>query len=292
MRPDMQVSVIVPHYNDLEGLDICLTALGRQTFPAERMEIVVADNVSPQGIAAVERAVAGRARVITVNQRGAGPARNGAAAASRGDILAFIDSDCRADVAWLAEGIKALKDCDIAGGSVDVSVKDAESMTPAEAFERIFAFNMERYVKQKGFVGSGNLFCRRAVFEAVGPFGTGVSEDVDWSHRATAKSFRIGYAPLARVSHPARRDWPELKRKWKRINLETYGLVMRRRFGRLSWLKTLLLLPFSALAHTPKVLASGQLNWRQKLSALGMLYRLRLWRMMDYGRLFLVGPGT
>ena len=26
----MHVSVIVPHYNDLERLDICLTALGRQ----------------------------------------------------------------------------------------------------------------------------------------------------------------------------------------------------------------------------------------------------------------------
>jgi glycosyltransferase involved in cell wall biosynthesis len=288
----MQVSVIVPHYNDLEGLDNCLAALGRQTFPAERAEIVVADNASPQGIAAVERAVAGRARVVTVNQRGAGPARNGGAAAARGDILAFIDSDCRAEAVWLVEGIKALEGCDVAGGSVDVLVNDVETMTPAEAFERIFAFNMERYVKEKGFVGSGNLFCRRADFEAVGPFGTGVSEDVDWSHRATAKSFRIGYAPLARVGHPARRSWVELKHKWERINLETYGLVRRRRFGRLSWLKTLLLLPFSALAHTPKVLTSGQLSWRQKLSALGILYRLRLWRMMDYGRLLFGGSGT
>ena len=286
----MQVSVIVPHYNDLEGLEICLAALGRQTFPAEHFEIVVADNNSPQGAAAVEKVVAGRARVVTVMQRGAGPARNGGAAASRGELLAFIDSDCQADPLWLAEGIKALEACDIAGGSVDVLVKDAGRMTPAEAFERIFAFNMERYVKEKGFVGSGNLFCRRTVFEAVGPFGTGVSEDVDWSHRATAKSFRIGYAPLARVGHPARRNWAELKRKWERINLETYGLVIRRPFGRISWFKTFLLLPLSALAHTPRVLASRQLNWRQKISAVGMLYRLRLWRMMDYGRLLLSGP--
>lgn len=285
----MQVSVIVPHYNDPEGLEICLAALGRQTFPAERVEIVVADNNSPQGIAAVEKIVAGRARVVTVIERGAGPARNGGAAASRGELLAFIDSDCRADPIWLAQGIKALDHCDIAGGSVDVLVKDAQRMTAAEAFECIFAFNMERYVKEKGFVGSGNLFCRRAVFEAVGPFGIGVSEDVDWSHRATAKSFRIGYAPLARVGHPARRSWSELKRKWERINLETYGLVMRRPFGRLSWLKTFLLLPLSALAHTPKVLASGRLNGQQKLAALGMLYRLRLWRMVDYGRLLLGG---
>jgi glycosyltransferase involved in cell wall biosynthesis len=285
----MQVSVIVPHYNDLEGLEICLAALGRQTFPARHTEIVVADNNSPQGVGAVEKVVAGRARVVTVMERGAGPARNGGAAASHGEILAFIDSDCRADPIWLAEGIKALENCDIAGGSVDVLVKDAERMTPAEAFECIFAFNMERYVKEKGFVGSGNLFCRRAVFEAVGPFGTGVSEDVDWSHRATAKSFRIGYAPLARVGHPARRSWAELKRKWERINLETYGLVMRRPFGRISWFKKLLLLPFSALAHTPKVIVSGQLNGQQKLAALGVLYRLRFWRMMDYGRLLLGG---
>ena len=285
----MHVSVIVPHYNDLEGLDICLGTLARQSFPAERIEIVVADNASPQGQAAVEKIVAGRARVVTVTARGAGPARNGGAAASRGEILAFIDSDCQADSVWLAEGIKALEHCDIAGGSVDVLVKDAGRMTAAEAFERIFAFNMERYVTEKGFVGSGNLFCRRPVFEAVGPFGTGVSEDVDWSHRATAKGFRIGYAPLARVGHPARRSWDELKRKWSRINAETYGLVMRRRFGRLSWLSTFLLLPASALAHTPRVLASPHLNWRQKFSALGMLYRIRLWRMMDYGRLLIGG---
>ena len=51
----MHVSVIVPHYNDLEGLEICLAALARQSFPAEQIEIVVADNASPQGIAAVEK---------------------------------------------------------------------------------------------------------------------------------------------------------------------------------------------------------------------------------------------
>ena len=288
----MYVSVIVPHYNDLEGLDICLAALARQTFPRERREIVVADNASPQGLEAVEKIVGGRARVVAVKERGAGPARNGGVAASRGEILAFIDSDCRAGPAWLEEGLKALQHCDIAGGSVEVLVKDANKMTAAEAFERVFAFNMERYVTQKGFVGSGNLFCRRVVFDAVGPFGTGVSEDVDWSHRASAKAFRIGYAPLAAVGHPARRSWDELKGKWSRINAETYALVMRRRFGCLSWLSTFLLLPASALAHTPRVLTADHLNWRQKWLALGMLYRLRLWRMLDYGRLLFGGTRT
>ena len=48
--------------------------MARQFWP-ERLEIVVADNNSPQGIEAVERVVAGRARVVLVTDRGAGPAR-------------------------------------------------------------------------------------------------------------------------------------------------------------------------------------------------------------------------
>lgn len=288
----MYVSVIVPHYNDLEGLDVCLSALANQTFPAERVEIVVSDNASPQGLAAVEKLVNGRARVVTVTSKGAGPARNGGVAASRGEILAFIDSDCQADTQWLAQGIRALEVYDIAGGSVEVLVKHADRITPAEAFERVFAFNMERYVTRKGFVGSGNLFCRRDVFDAVGPFDAGVSEDVDWSHRATAKNFRIGHAPQASVGHPARRSWDELRGKWSRINAETYGLVIRRRYGRLSWILTSLMLPASALAHTPRVLLSVRINGRQKWAALGMLYRLRFWRTIDYWRLLLREPKT
>lgn len=286
----MYVSVIIPHYNDLEALDVCLSALAGQTYPAERMEIIVADNASPQGREAVERVVGSRARLVTVEQRGAGPARNGGVAASSGEILAFVDSDCRAEPEWLARGIDALAYSDVVGGKVDVLVEEPTRITAAEAFERVFAFNIEQYVTQKGFVGSGNLFCRRTTFDAVGPFGTGVSEDVDWSHRATARNFRIGYAPLAAVGHPARRSWDELRNKWSRINSETYLLVTRRKNGWLSWLLVCLMLPASAVAHTPRVLMSRHLRGEQKLGALGMLYKLRFWRMFDYCRLFLFGP--
>jgi glycosyltransferase involved in cell wall biosynthesis len=286
----MHVSVIVPHYNDLEALDICLSALADQTFPAERTEIIVADNASPQGRQAVAELVGNRARLVTVELRGAGPARNGGAEVSTGEILAFIDSDCRADAEWLAQGVAALERCDVAGGRVDVLVEAPDRMTAAEAFECVFAFNMERYFTKKGFVGTGNLFCRRDVFDAVGPFGAGLSEDVDWSHRAAARHFRIGYAPRAMVGHPARRSWSELRNKWSRINAETFALKTRHKYGRLSWMAVCLMLPGSALVHTPRVLASKRLKGRQKLAALGILYKLRLWRMLDYCRLLLHGP--
>ena len=55
------VSVIIPHYQDLTGLKLCLASLDAQTYPRDRFDVVLADNNSPVGPAAVEQLVAGRA---------------------------------------------------------------------------------------------------------------------------------------------------------------------------------------------------------------------------------------
>ena len=122
----------------------------------------------------------------------------------------------------------------------------------------------------------------RTVFEAVNGFGTGVSEDVDWSRRAIALNFRLGYAPDALVGHPARRTWAELRHKWVRINAETYALASRERHGRIKWLLKTLALPLSAVAHSGKALRSRRIaGIRQRVGALSILYRLRFWRMFN-----------
>ncbi|MDQ2860528.1 MAG: glycosyltransferase [Pseudomonadota bacterium] len=277
-----RVSVVIPHYRDLGALDLCLAALGRQTWPAEDFEIVVADNASPEGEGAVTRAVAGRGRLIVVPERGAGPARNGGVAVARGAILAFIDADCQAEPAWLAEGVKALSAHDFIGGRVKVLVADPNRMTPTEAFERVFAFDFKTYIARRGFTGTGNLFCRRALFDAVGGFRVGVSEDVEWSRRARAAGYRLGYAPTAVVGHPARRTWRELLDKWRRVNRETFALYASRERGRARWLLRSLVLPISAVVHAPRVLFSPELDRpSQRLAALGVLFRLRFWRLAD-----------
>src|SRR6516165_8268146 len=53
------VSVVIPHYNDLEALSVCIASLRLQSWPAERMEVIVADNNSACGVEAVRRAAAG-----------------------------------------------------------------------------------------------------------------------------------------------------------------------------------------------------------------------------------------
>ena len=276
------ISVIVPHYQDLDRLRTCLDALGRQSMHPERFEIVVADNRSPVGIAAIERVVAGRARVVEADERGAGPARNAGVAASDGALLAFTDCDCIPEPGWLMAGVDALESVDIVGGRMIVCVDDEARMTGAEAFERVFAFDNRTYVERQNFSLTANLFCSRAVFDAVGEFRNGVSEDVDWCHRAAAKGYRLAYENAAVVAHPARRDWDELKRKWRRLNAERFALEVSGPAARARWAARNLAMPISVLAHAPKVVTSSKLpDARARLLALGMLARLRLWRMAD-----------
>ena len=161
-----------------------------------------------------------RGRVVEVAERGAGPARNAGVRASRGEAIAFIDSDCRPDRRWLEEGLAELQSADFAGGRVDVLVEDPRRMTAAEAFESVFAFQNERYVKNLNFTVTASMFVWRSVFDAVGGFENGVPEDLDWCRRARLKGYRIGFASRSIVQHPARRTMPELKRKSRRLTLE------------------------------------------------------------------------
>jgi GT2 family glycosyltransferase len=285
MSAAVRVSVIVPHYRDLPALRICLEKLAAQTFPRDEFEVVVADNGSPE-VDELRSIVAGKARLVVVRERGAGPARNGGVAIATGEVLAFVDSDCQAEPEWLAEGVKALSTYDFVGGRVKVLVEDQTHMTPTEAFERVFAFDFKNYITRKGFAGAGNLFCSRALFQQVGGYRSVVSEDVDWSRRARAKGYRIGFAPEAIVGHPARRTWRELHAKWRRINAEMYQLAAERSAGVVWWFLRSLLLPASAFAHTPRVIFSRELNGLdQRVAALGVLYRLRFWRFGDSLRL-------
>src|SRR5271168_4905114 len=94
------VSVIIPHYNDIENLRECLKRLRAQTMDQSQYEIVVSDNNSTCGLAAVVEACEGTARVVSAPKQGAAEARNVGVSAALGEVLAFIDSDCRPVPEW------------------------------------------------------------------------------------------------------------------------------------------------------------------------------------------------
>lgn len=281
------VSVIVPHYNDLASLETCMASLMAQDFPEGRREIVVCDNDSlPRDT--IEAMLAGRARLVVQPVKGAGPARNRGVEAARGAILAFIDCDCVAAPGWLSAGVAALADADVVGGRVSV-FSNALRPSGADIFERIFAFDQQGYVEKKQFTVTANLFTRREVFEQVGDFAVGVSEDVEWSRRAVGKGFRLRYAHDAVVSHPTRPDWPSLRHKWKRMVREEFLTRRQAGRGRASWLARQVLVAASPLVHTGKVLGSPY-TFAERLRGVGALWRLRWWRAIEGVRVALENP--
>jgi cellulose synthase/poly-beta-1,6-N-acetylglucosamine synthase-like glycosyltransferase len=284
------VSVVIPHYNDLEALSTCIASLQRQTWPVDRLEVIVADNNSICGIDAVMVAAPG-CRVVAASIQGAGPARNTGAEAARGDILAFIDSDCDPQPDWIERGVCGLAKYDFAGGRVITAARDPLRPTPVEAWEIVFGFDFERYINVEGYTGSGNMWVWRKVFDAVGGFRAGVAEDMDWSFRARAAGFRLGYEPGAVVSHLARSDWSELLRRWRRVLAEHYLLTGEKPFATLRWGMWAAGMPLSIVPHSIKVLRSERLpRLRDKVSALAVLVAHRLWRTYYMARLMVVPP--
>lgn len=288
---EISVSIIIPHYNDLANLDVCLSRLMEQDCGPGVFEVIIADNNSSCGIGAVTELVGNRGRVILAREQGAGPARNAGVEVSRGGILAFIDSDCVPETGWVRNGLKAIAGADFIGGRVDVLPSSPEQLSATEAFETVFAFDFESYITRKNFTGSGNMFVRRDVFLAVGGFRKTVSEDMEWSHRAVARGHRLAYAADVAVGHPARRDWTELTAKWRRLVQESFAYHLQRGRSRFLWCVMAAAVFVSPPVHVVKILNSRKLSrWGDKAKAISMLFAIRGYRAFEMVRLAMTVP--
>jgi GT2 family glycosyltransferase len=273
-----QTAVIIPHYNDTVRLQRCLTELMKNDTAG--CEILVIDNGSTQSLSAVQ-ADFPTVRFVTEPEKGAAAARNTGVCHTTAPILAFIDADCVPALDWLSVVRRVAASADLIGGRVDVFDETPPPRSGAEAFEAVFAFNFRNYIEVQGFTGAGNLVTRRDVFEKVGGFANGVSEDIDWSKRAVAMGFRLTYEDTMIVSHPSRSDWVALRHKWHRLTRELCALNGRLPRNRLRWGLLGLAMPVSALAHLPKIMFSPKLaGLSERLAASTTLLRLRLIRMV------------
>lgn len=255
------ISVVVPHLNQPEGLDACLASLDAQSFARDLFEIIVVDNGSR--ILPVE-VIAGHpnARLLQERRPGPGPARNTGVAAARGEILAFIDADCRADPNWLRSIQVALASDRgaVLGGDVRIW-RSSPRLKAIEAYESVFAYRFKLYIEKHGYAGTGNLAVYRRDFEMVGPFaGIEVAEDMEWGKRARAAGLRIFYVPDMIVFHPARNSLTELYAKWDRQIMHYRRMAEGKPAWRLRWIGWSLLVLASPVAGAVTVLTSNRIE--------------------------------
>lgn len=272
------LAVIIPHFDDSIRLERCLSALSAQDLAG--IEVVVVDNGTPGGLE-LQRAEFSQVRFVYEGQRGAAAARNCGVNVSTAPWLVFLDADCVPCTGWLdrARAIASADPSVVTGGRIKVFDETAPPRSGAEGFEAVFAFDQERYIKKAGFSVTANLVAARSVFEAAGPMIVGLSEDVDWCHRATGAGAALRYDPHLVVAHPSRSDWASLSRKWRRTTAEGFQYESRRAGGRVRWLIKALMMPASILVHLPRVLRHPTLTPLEKFRTVGTLARLRLARM-------------
>ena len=287
-----EIAVIIPHYNDVTRLMRCLAALLPTPSPTPSptvpptvppdiegggVEVVVIDNNSTASLAPV-RAAWPVLRIVTEVRQGAAAARNRGVAETTAPHLFFLDCDCVPAPDWLACATRLCGSSDLTGGAISVFDETPPPRTGAQAFEAVFAFDNRAYVERKGFSVTANLLTRRDVFDAVGPFIPGLSEDLDWCHRARAKGYRLVYVAELQVAHPSRGDWPALRKKWLRLTAEGFGVHGSGALARAKWAAKALLMPLSIAAHAPRIWRHPGLTAGERLAALGTLARLRLTR--------------
>src|SRR6056297_3994250 len=273
-----EIAIIIPHYNDVVRLGRCLCAL--QENDLSGCEILVVDNGSTQSLTEIQKQFPDF-RFVTEAEKGAAAARNRGVQETSAPCLMFIDADCIAAPDWVSTGRAVADRADLIGGRVEVFDETPPPRSGAEAFEAVFAFDFQQYIEVQGFSGTGNLITRRDVFEDVGPFRGGISEDRDWSFRATAKGYRLVYEDGLRVGHPSRQDWPALKSKWRRITQEMFSQTGGSTRARLKWALKGLAMPLSIIAHLPKILTSPKVSdFQDRKRAVATLIRLRLLRMV------------
>jgi glycosyltransferase involved in cell wall biosynthesis len=92
------ITAIVCAYNEAPVLPACIHSLLAQTRPPD--EILIVNNASSDRTGMVARTFAG-VRVIDEPAKGLVLARETARRQASGDILAYLDADCRAPLQWL-----------------------------------------------------------------------------------------------------------------------------------------------------------------------------------------------
>src|SRR5438874_2061204 len=196
------VSVIVCSYNGGRTLDACLDSLGELNYPA--YEVILVDDGSTDDTAYVA-AQFPWVRYIHQTNHGLSYARNTGAAAAKGEVLAYTDSDCMADADWLYYLIGTLVSGDYAGvGGPNITppaqnwIQACVAAAPGGPNHVLLTDTVAEHIP-----GCNMAFYRWA-FEGVGGFDPEyrkAGDDVDFCWRIQQAGWVISFSPTAIVWH-------------------------------------------------------------------------------------------
>ncbi|WP_395727434.1 glycosyltransferase family 2 protein [Nakamurella sp.] len=173
----VEVSVIVPYYDDQTRLTLLLAALAQQRGGV-RFEVVIADDGSPIP-PTIPDDLSFACRVVRQPNAGfrAAAARNLGVTRARADLLLFLDGDTLPTAGYLRSMVDRLRTIDDGHGSLVVGRRrhaDLRSIEPAQVL---------RFLRQDP-----------ATAFPAGPAGLRILDDPAWLHRGYARTDHLASA--------------------------------------------------------------------------------------------------
>lgn len=229
------VSVVICCYADERFWNVlaAVESVHRQTSPPAEVAVVVDHNP-----ALLERIKAATADVLTVcndQPKGLSGARNSGIAATRGDVVAFLDDDADAEPNWLERLLAPYADPRVAGVGGAI-IPDWSTGRPSwfpDEFDWVVGCTYRGMPVERAAVRNligANMSFRRDVFAAAGGFDVGMgrtgsyplgNDDTEFSIRArrALPGHVLLYEPQARVWHRV----PAQRATWRYFSMRCYA---------------------------------------------------------------------
>ena len=196
------MSVVVAAYNAEETLAEQLDALAAQEVEVP-WEVVVCDNRSTDGTAAMARSYAGRLdiRVVPATERASGAyARQVGVATTSSEWLAFVDADDVVAPGWLAAVVRGLREHRFVAGRLEAALLNSPAVIRSRPLSQDTGLQQEASLGPcLPHAGGGNLGIHRAVYEQVGGFTDDIPglPDVDFCWRVQLAGVPLVFLPDA-----------------------------------------------------------------------------------------------
>jgi glycosyltransferase involved in cell wall biosynthesis len=196
------ISCIVPVFNGERFVREALESILAQTH--RPLEIIVADDGSSDGTAAIVAGFGDRVRYLKQSNKGPATARNLGLSVATGDFVAFLD----ADDLWHREKLERQLARFQARPELDYCVTHAQNFWIAEMAGEAKGYQRHRIAGSLPGYVTQTLMARRALFEAVGVFdpALGHGDSTDWFLRAAERGAvmeLLSDVLLYRRLHPA-----------------------------------------------------------------------------------------
>ena len=226
------ISVVIPNLNQRDRLAKTLEAFRSQSYPSDRIEIIVIDNGSSDGSQEVAKYYDARLRIFE-SRKNPYICRNIGIRTARYHWIALTDSSCIPNENYLLEMTSVHQNADLVVGERDFEV--SKDSTLGEIVDSLHFMRNHEFLNTRTVFPTGTMFFHRSLVDEIGYFREDMRSGADfiWTDKVKRAGKCIAYAAKAKVLY-AGTSFPRLFRKAHR---DGWGHgTMAREKGTFSWL--------------------------------------------------------